>query len=206
MYKHIIQLTLILIICALSYIFFKFFLNQSKTEKIIENHIGSSIEKKQIDNIESNEKKENEIEKLSYFSEDFEGNQYKIIAKTASSTTQNNNNNNNTLLSGVSAEINFINKDKLIINSDFAEYNQLNNNTTFKENVNIVYSIYEINSDVVNLDFEQNLIELYENIVFKNINNKLYADKVTLDMNNKNLKIFMNDKKDNILIIGNIPK
>jgi len=205
MYKHIIQLTLILIICALSYIFFKFFLNQSKTEKIIENHIGSTIEKKQINNVESIEKKNNEIEKLSYFSEDFEGNQYKIIAKTASSTTQNNNN-NNTLLSGVSAEINFINKDKLIINSDFAEYNQLNNNTIFKENVNIVYSIYEINSDVVNLDFEQNLIELYENIVFKNINNKLYADKVTLDMNNKNLKIFMNDKKDNILIIGNIPK
>jgi lipopolysaccharide assembly outer membrane protein LptD (OstA) len=94
----------------------------------------------------------------------------------------------------------------LIINSNFAEYNQLNNNTIFKGDVNIVYSIYKINSDEVNLDFERNLIEIYENIVFKNINNKLYADKVTLDMINKNLKIFMKDKKDNILITGNIPK
>ena len=203
MYKHTIQLTLILIICALSYIFFEFFLNQSKTEKIIENHIGSSIEKKQIDNIKSNEKKENEIEKLSYFSEDFKGNQYKINAKTASSKTQKN---NKTLLAGVSAEINFINKDKLVINSNFAEYNQSNNNTIFKGDVNLVYSIYEINSDEVNLDFERNLIEIYENIVFKNINNKLYADKVTLNMINKNLKILMKDKKDNILITGNIPE
>jgi DNA-binding transcriptional regulator/RsmH inhibitor MraZ len=204
MYKHIIQLTLILIICALSYIFFKFFFNQSKTEKIIENHIGSNIEKKQINNLESAEKNKNEIEKLSYFSEDFKGNQYKITAKTASSKTQKNN--NNSLLAGVSAEINFINKDKLIINSNFAEYNQLNNNTLFKGDVNIVYSIYKINSDEVNLDFERNLLEIYENIVFENINNKLYADKVTLDMTNKNLKILMKDKKDNILITGNIPK
>jgi len=203
MYKHIIQLTLILIICALSYIFFKFFFNQSKTEKIIENHIGSNIEKKQINNLESAEKNKNEIEKLSYFSEDFKGNQYKINAKTASSKTQKN---NKTLLAGVSAEINFINKDKLIINSNFAEYNQLNNNTLFKGDVNIVYSIYKINSDEVNLDFERNLLEIYENIVFENINNKLYADKVTLDMTNKNLKILMKDKKDNILITGNIPK
>jgi len=203
MYKHIIQLTLILIICALSYIFFKFFFNQSKTEKIIENHIGSNIEKKQINNLESAEKNKNKIEKLSYFSEDFKGNQYKIIAKTASSKTQKN---NSTLLAGVSAEINFINKDKLIINSNFAEYNQLNNNTLFKGDVNIVYSIYKINSDEVNLDFERNLLEIYENIVFENINNKLYADKVTLDMTNKNLKILMKDKKDNILITGNIPK
>ena len=203
MYKRIIQLTLILIICALSYIFFKFFFNQSKTEKIIENHIGSNIEKKQINNLESAEKKENEIEKLSYFSEDFRGNQYNIIAKSASSKTKKN---ENTLLVGVTAEINFINKDKLIINSNFAEYNQLNNNTLFKGDVNIVYSIYKINSDEVNLDFERNLLEIYENIVFENINNKLYADKVTLDMTNKNLKILMKDKKDNILITGNIPK
>ena len=69
------------------------------------------------------------------------------------------------------------------------EYNQLNNNTMFKGNVNIVYSIYKINSEVVNLDFERNLIEIYENIVLKSINNRLYADKVILNMINKNLKI-----------------
>jgi lipopolysaccharide assembly outer membrane protein LptD (OstA) len=199
MYKYIIQLSLILIICILSYIFF----NQSKTKKIIKNDISSAIEKKQTGNVEPIEKKKNEIEKLSYFSEDFRGNQYNIIAKSASSKTQKN---ENTLLVGVTAEINFINKDKFLINSNFAEYNQSNNNTTFKGDVNIIYSIYKINSQVVNLDFEQNLIEIYENVVFKSINNKLYADKVIIDMNNKNLKILMKDKKDNILITGNISK
>ena len=199
MYKYIIQLLLILIICILSYIFF----NQSKTKKIIRNNISSTIENKQTGNVEPVEKKNNEIEKLSYFSEDYRGNQYNIIAKSASSITQNN---ENTLLVGVTAEINFINKDKFLINSNFAEYNQSNNNTIFKGDVNILYSIYEINSQLVNLDFEQNLIEIYENVVFKSINNKLYADKVTLNMINKNLKILMKDKKDNILITGNIPE
>ena len=199
MYKYIIQLSLILIICILSYIFF----NQSKTKKIIKNNISSAIEKKQTGNVEPIEKKKNEIEKLSYFSEDFKGNQYNIIAKSASSKTQKN---ENTLLVGVTAEINFINKDKFLINSNFAEYNQSNNNTIFKGEVNIIYSIYKMNSQVVNLDFEQNLIEIYENVVFKSINNKLYADKVIIDMNNKNLKILMKDKKDNILITGNISK
>jgi lipopolysaccharide assembly outer membrane protein LptD (OstA) len=199
MYKYIIQLSLILIICILSYIFF----NQSKTKKIIKNNISSAIEKKQTGNVEPIEKKKNEIEKLSYFSEDFRGNQYNIIAKSASSKTQKN---ENTFLVGVTAEINFINKDKFLINSNFAEYNQSNNNTIFKGEVNIIYSIYKMNSQVVNLDFEQNLIEIYENVVFKSINNKLYADKVIIDMNNKNLKILMKDKKDNILITGNISK
>jgi len=199
MYKFIIQLSLILIICILSYIFF----NQSKTKKIIKNNISSAIEKKQTGNVEPIEKKKNEIEKLSYFSEDFRGNQYNIIAKSASSKTQKN---ENTFLVGVTAEINFINKDKFLINSNFAEYNQSNNNTIFKGEVNIIYSIYKMNSQVVNLDFEQNLIEIYENVVFKSINNKLYADKVIIDMNNKNLKILMKDKKDNILITGNISK
>jgi len=203
MYKYIIQLALILLICILTYIFFKLYFNQSKTEKIIQNNMISSIENKETNEIKSIDKKKNEIEKLSYFSEDLEGNQYYIIAKSASSINQKN---NITLLGGVSAEINFINKDKLLINSNFAEYNQSNNNTIFKGDVNIVYLIYEINSEVVNLNFEQDLIDIYENVVFTNINNKLYADKVTINMITKNLKIMMKDKQDNILITGSIPK
>ena len=57
MYKYIIQLILILIICILSYFFFKFFLIKPKTKKIIENHIDSTFEKKQTNNVKSIEKK-----------------------------------------------------------------------------------------------------------------------------------------------------
>ena len=76
----------------------------------------------------------------------------------------------------------------------------------FKENVNITYLIYKINSDVVILNFENNMIEVYGNIVFKSDNNILYADKVTLNMITKNLKILMNNEKDDILVKGNIPE
>ena len=200
MHKSIIQLLLILVICILSYIFFKFFINTPASEKISPKNIDLTFEQKDTKKTSDVKNKDGEIENLTYFSEDLAGNQYSIKAQSASSENQNNNN----LMVGVSAEINFINKEKLVINSKFAEYNQLNNNTMFKENVNITYLIYKINSDVVILNFENNMIEVYGNIVFKSDNNILYADKVTLNMITKNLKILMNDEKDDILVKGNI--
>jgi len=200
MHKSIIQLSLILIICILSYIFYKFFINTPASEKISPKNIDLTFEQKDTKKTSDVENKDGKIENLTYFSEDLAGNQYSIKAQSASSENQNNNN----LLFGVSAEINFINKEKLVINSKFAEYNQLNNNTMFKENVNITYLIYKINSDVVILNFENNMIEVYGNIVFKSDNNILYADKVTLNMITKNLKILMNDEKDDILVKGNV--
>ena len=200
MHKSIIQLSLILIICILSYIFYKFLINTPESKKILPNNIDSTFEQKDIKKTSDVENKDGEIKNLTYFSEDLAGNQYSIKAQSASSENQNNNN----LMVGVSAEINFINKEKLVINSKFAEYNQLNNNTMFKENVNITYLIYKINSDVVILNFENNMIEVYGNIIFKSDNNILYADKVTLNMITKNLKILMNDEKDDILVKGNI--
>jgi len=200
MHKSIIQLSLILIICILSYIFYKFFINTPASEKISPKNIDLTFEQKDTKKTSDVKNKDGEIENLTYFSEDLAGNQYSIKAQSASSENQNNNN----LMVGVSAEINFINKEKLVINSKFAEYNQLNNNTMFKENVNITYLIYKINSDVVILNFENNMIEVYGNIVFKSDNNILYADKVTLNMITKNLKILMNDEKDDILVKGNI--
>ena len=200
MHKSIIQLSLILVICILSYIFYKFFINTPASEKISPKNIDLTFEQKDTKKTSDVKNKDGEIENLTYFSEDLAGNQYSIKAQSASSENQNNNN----LMVGVSAEINFINKEKLVINSKFAEYNQLNNNTMFKENVNIAYLIYKINSDVVILNFENNMIEVYGNIVFKSDNNILYADKVTLNMITKNLKILMNDEKDDILVKGNI--
>ena len=200
MHKSIIQLLLILTICILSYIFYKFFINTPTSEKILPKNIDLTFEQKDTKKTSDVKNKDGEIENLTYFSEDLAGNQYSIKAQSASSENQNNNN----LLLGVSAEINFINKERLVINSKFAEYNQLNNNTMFKENVNITYLIYKINSDVVILNFENNMIEVYGNIVFKSDNNILYADKVTLNMITKNLKILMNDEKDDILVKGNI--
>jgi len=200
MHKSIIQLSLILVICILSYIFYKFFINTPASEKISPKNIDLTFEQKDTKKTSDVKNKDGEIENLTYFSEDLAGNQYSIKAQSASSENQNNNN----LMVGVSAEINFINKEKLVINSKFAEYNQLNNNTMFKENVTITYFIYKINSDVVILNFENNMIEVYGNIVFKSDNNILYADKVTLNMITKNLKILMNDEKDDILVKGNI--
>ena len=49
-------------------------------------------------------------------------------------------------------------------------------------------------------------IEIYGNVFYMNSNNKLYADKILLNILNKNLKIIMENEKDNILIINNYSK
>ena len=90
--------------------------------------------------------------------------------------------------------------DKIIyINSNFADYNKINNNTIFKENVNVKYDQL-IDADIINLDFSKNLIKVEENVFYKNNNAEVNADKIEIDIKSKKLKISMNKQKDRIKI------
>ena len=87
------------------------------------------------------------------------------------------------------------NDEIIFINSDFADYNKINNNTLFKKNVNVKYGDQSIDSDTINLNFSKNIIKIEDNVYYKNNNAKLYADKIEIDIKTKKLKIFM-DKRD----------
>ena len=145
----------------------------------------------------------NEIEKLRYFSEDISGNKYTIVANSASAILVDN---NLVELSGVLANIVLSNKSTIYITSDSAKYNQITNNTNFFDNVKVIYEDNEVYSNNIDLNFEKNLIEIYGNVFYRNTSNKLYADKILLNLLTKNLKIIMKKKEDNILIISNYSK
>ena len=88
------------------------------------------------------------------------------------------------------------------IYADNAIYNDINNNTNFYGNVLMTYNMHIINSDNLNLMFEKNLATLSNNIIYKNLNTKLEADKIEFDLITKNSKIFMYDKSDKINIVS----
>ena len=62
------------------------------------------------------------------------------------------------------------------------------------------YGDQTIDSEILNLNFKDNLIEILNNVKFVNENTKIKADKVEIDLINKKLKISMINKKDKVNI------
>ena len=125
------------------------------------------------------------------------GNTYTVIAQSA---TLNQDKISEVQLFEVSAEISRQNQDVIYINSNTANYNKLNNNTVFRGTVNVKYGDQTIDSETLNLNFENNLIEILDNVSFVNKNTKIKADKVEIDLIYKKLKISMINKNDKVSI------
>ena len=150
-------------------------------------------------NIETkiNDVNKNIIENLKYVSEDLLGNKYTV---TAQSATLKEDKLNEVQLFEVNAEILRENQDIIYIYSKTANYNKINNNTVFKKKVNVKYGNQTINSEILNLNFKDNLIEILQNVDYVNENTKIKADKVEIDLLYKKLKISMIDKNDKVNI------
>jgi lipopolysaccharide assembly outer membrane protein LptD (OstA) len=93
-------------------------------------------------------------------------------------------------------------KDKTIIRltSLNANYNILDNNTNFFNNVNLDYLTHKITADNIDVFFRDSKVEAYNNLVYRNLDLSLIADKVEIDLITKNSKIFMlNNEKIKII-------
>jgi lipopolysaccharide export system protein LptA len=58
-------------------------------------------------------------------------------------------------------------------------------------------------SDNLYLQFDKKLATISDNVIYKNLNTELKADKVEIDLITKNSKIFMDDKSNQVQIINN---
>ena len=132
-------------------------------------------------------------------SQDLIGNTYIINAESAKFEKDKI---DNIILFEVKAEIIPQNGEAIKIYSDIANYNKTNNDTVFKKDVNIRYGDQIINSEVVKLNFSENLIEIIENVHYMNNNTQIYADKVELNLLSKIMKISMINQDDKIQITG----
>ena len=142
------------------------------------------------------------IEDLKYLSTDKEGNEYKIEAKKGNIDK---NNPDIIYLENVKAIILLQNSENISIKSNFAKYNTKNFDTLFNDSVVVDYGEHVLNSNFLDLSFENNLVSIYDNVRYLSGISYLRADKAEIDILNKNTKIFMEDSSKKIQI-NNIPK
>ena len=194
--KNIIQYLLLIILIAMSIFFYKQYIVSDKNFSQKQSETKKNDEKPFIE--ESNETS-NIIENLRYVSKDLLGNTYIINAQSAKVQEDKI---DQVQLFEVLAKIIQQDDEIIYINSNFADYNKINNNTVFKDNVNVKYGDQSIDANIINLDFSKNLIEIHEDVYFKNKNAKISADKIELNFESKKLKISMEKQNENVEIIG----
>ena len=154
-----------------------------------------------VTNNNSIKNSEDLITEMKYFSEDNKGNRYKIEADNG---VINPDRSNLIRMNKVRAIVYLYNGEKIFINSDRAEYNNVNNDTTFNGSVKMTYNDHKIDAENLDLSFENNFATLYDKVNYNNGMSNLTADKILIDLVNKNTKILMNDENSNILVRSNL--
>jgi len=190
MYKKIIfQIILFLILLFIIFFFYyKYFYSKKEIISLTN----------QNQNIKIIESGNNLIKNLEYLSTDKNGNKYLITAKYGEISSTDD---GIILMTNVIAQIDLFENETINLNSDFAKYNTLNLNTNFNKNVILKYKGHKINSENMDLSFEENFVWVYNNVVYKSTTNQIFADRLEIDLITKDSKIFMNDNKK-IKIIG----
>ena len=87
---------------------------------------------------------------------------------------------------------------ELIIKSDEANYNDSNYNTKFNNNVEIQYLNNKISASSLDLNFEENIVRIFDNVVYDGLQGVMKTDNVVIDLITKKTKIFMNNSEDKV--------
>jgi len=155
--------------------------------------IDNKIAGKEDAKIKVKENVSNLIENIFYTSTDSAGNKFEIKSLTGE---MNIDNPDIVYMTDVEAIIYLVNSTPIKIKSKYAKYNKKDYETNFKENILISYIDKEIQSENLDLSFENNLATIYNKIVYNDNNTILYADIIEIDLITKNSRVFMhNDLK-----------
>ena len=86
---------------------------------------------------------------------------------------------------------------KLFITSNNAIYNNTNYSTNFSNNIKIEYVDNIIYAEKLDLNFDENIVEIYDNVVYQGLKGEIKADKITINLVTKSVAINMKnfDKK-----------
>jgi hypothetical protein len=90
----------------------------------------------------------------------------------------------------------------ITITSDEAIYNNSTFNTIFKKNVKIDYQSNIITSNIINLDFKRDEINISENVKYFNEYGLMIADEIKIDLISKELFVYMKDAGKKVKFIS----
>ena len=175
--------------------------NLNVDNKTNSNNVDNKTNSNNVDN-KTNSYTDNEnnlIKNLSYFSKDNLGNEYIIESKYSELNLDNV---DIIRMKEVSAKIIMVNSEPIYITSNFAKYNNENYETTFTDNVIIVYLDNKIRCEKFYISIENNLANVTDNVIYENSKGKLIADTIEIDLITKNSKIFMFDENKKVMILN----
>ena len=90
----------------------------------------------------------------------------------------------------------------LSIISNEAIYNNSTYNTRFKDNINISYMQNSINSKNLDLDFQNNIVSIYNNVIYKGSQSEIKADNVKIDLISKKTTISMDNSSKKVEVVA----
>jgi len=193
MYKKIfIQLLLLIILFTI--VFSTFFLYFNKKENLKISNLPIFEEKDSL----IDDKTGTLIKDISYSFSDSAGNYYELLSDVGKVDI---NNSDKIFMTNVVATIYLVDSSPVKITSKYANYNKINHETSFFENVKVTHLIHKATSENLDISFNDNIASMYNNIVYNKPGTKLKADRLEIDLITKNSKIFMDNKTEKIKII-----
>ena len=160
------------------------------------------FKKDEIEKVEIEEQKENlyssnVINDVSYTTKDTNGNEYLIKALIGEIDFSNS---EIIYLTKVIAVIKLINSNSITITSDFGKYNINNYDTIFSKNVIISYLDNKIKGEYLDFSWDKNLMIISKNVIFENEKGSLKTDVIEMNLETKDIKIFMYEENHKINI------
>ena len=196
MKKKIILSTSLLIFFFTFLIFF--YTKSSNDKNLIEKEkVVKLVENENIEILNEKIESLNIIEDVSYSAKDVRGNEYFLKAREG---TIDQNESNFIFLKSVKAIIDLKDYKLIEISSDFGKYDINNYDTIFSKNVIITYLDNIITGDYLDFSWDKNLMLVSRDVILKNNKNSLQADVIEMDIEKRDIKIFMyeDSKKVNI--------
>jgi len=195
MYKKIL-IQFLLLITIFIIVFSTFFLYFNKKEKLKTSSLPIIKEKKLLIDDETGTL----IKDINYSFSDLSGNYYELMSEVGKVDI---NNSDKIFMTNVVATIYLVDSSPIKITSKYANYNKINHETSFFENVKVTHLIHKATSENLDISFNDNLASMYNNIVYNKPGTNLKADRLEIDLITKNSKIFMDNKTEKIKIIDN---
>ena len=195
MYKKIL-IQFLLLITIFIIVFSTFFLYFNKKEKLKTSNLPIIKEKESLIDDETGTL----IKDINYSFSDSSGNYYELLSEVGKVDI---NNSDKIFMTNVVATIYLVDSSPVKITSKYANYNKINHETSFFENVKVTHLIHKATSENLDISFKDNMASMYNNIVYNKPGTKLKADRLEIDLITKNSKIFMDNKTEKIKIIDN---
>ena len=160
--------------------------NQSETKSELDTK--KSIDIKKTNN---SEKINNLTKEIQYLTTNKNGDTFEILAEFGKTNLKNSDILDLEIVDGT---ITSDKRSKITITSDFAQYNYVNQNAKFYNNVVIKYDMKVINCDNVDINIDENIAIAYSNVVVEDNESVMKAQVVTIDIITKDIEINSEDK------------